>query len=52
MDKPDDSILKNDAEEVAASGGAPHTGLECPTCGDRFPSAEALEEHKPSHKIA
>jgi len=28
-------------------------GLECPTCGDRFPSRETLEEHsKEAHRLA
>lgn len=28
-------------------------GPECPTCGDRFPSKEALEEHtKEAHQLA
>jgi hypothetical protein len=27
-------------------------GLECPTCGDRFPSKETLEEHtKEAHQL-
>ncbi|TMF59482.1 MAG: C2H2-type zinc finger protein [Chloroflexi bacterium] len=53
MDKPDESTsLKGEGEKVAAAGGVERTGLECPTCGDRFPSADALEEHKPIHKIA
>lgn len=28
-------------------------GPECPTCGDRFPSQETLEEHtKEAHQLA
>lgn len=31
----------------------PDRGLECPTCGDRFPSRETLEEHsKGAHQLA
>ena len=26
--------------------------FECPTCGDRFPSQAALDEHLPEHKNA
>jgi hypothetical protein len=28
-------------------------GLECPTCGDRFPTRETLEEHtREAHRLA
>lgn len=28
-------------------------GLECPTCGDRFPSQETLDEHtRDEHNLA
>jgi len=37
-------------EEVLAGVGGVTSGLECPTCGDRFPTKEGLEEHLPTHK--
>jgi len=37
-------------EEVLAGAGGVTSGLECPTCGDRFPTKEGLEEHLPTHK--
>ena len=46
--EPDDA----DAEQALAGTGPLKDGLECPTCGDRFPSQAALEEHLPDHKIA
>ncbi len=40
-----------DPENVEAKPDA--KGLECPTCGDRFPSQETLEEHtKEAHQLA
>jgi hypothetical protein len=39
-----------DEEQALAGAGAVASGLECPTCGDRFPSKESLEEHLPTHK--
>ena len=39
-------------EQVAPDSGPVKTGLECPTCGDRFPSQAALDEHLPEHKNA
>ncbi len=39
-----------DENQVLAGAGAVTSGLECPTCGDRFPSKETLEEHLPTHK--
>jgi hypothetical protein len=40
----------SEENEVLAGAGSVTSGLECPTCGDRFPSKETLEEHLPSHK--
>ena len=34
-----------DGEKAAPGIGVPKGGLECPTCGDRFPSQAALDEH-------
>jgi hypothetical protein len=45
--EPDDAGA---AEEAAPGTGVPKTGFECPTCGDRFPSQDALDEHLPEHK--
>jgi hypothetical protein len=39
-----------DEDQALAGAGALTSGLECPTCGDRFPSKETLEEHLPTHK--
>ena len=39
-----------DEDQVLAGAGAVTSGLECPTCGARFPSKETLEEHLPTHK--
>jgi len=36
-------------EGVEAAAGVTG-GLECLTCGDRFPSQASLEEHVPTHK--
>jgi hypothetical protein len=41
--------LGDDGEKVIP--GTVARGLECPTCGDRFPSKQALDEHLPSHKV-
>jgi C2H2-type zinc finger protein len=39
-----------DEPEIEAKPDA--KGHECPTCGDRFPSQETLEEHtKEEHKL-
>ena len=48
----DESGKPKSADEDAALAGAGGVagGLECPTCGDRFPSKETLEEHLPTHK--
>jgi len=48
-----DALGKPDAaeeDEALAGAGGVTTRLECPTCGDRFPSKETLEEHLPTHK--
>jgi len=48
-----DALGKTDAaeeDEALAGAGGVTSGLECPTCGDRFPSKETLEEHLPTHK--
>ena len=48
-----DPLGKPDASEqdkALAGAGGVMSGLECPTCGDRFPSKETLEEHLPTHK--
>ncbi len=52
MDKPPVPLEPEDTDgEQAAPGiGVPKGGLECPTCGDRFPSQTALDEHLPEHK--
>jgi hypothetical protein len=39
-----------DEDTALAGAGGVTSGLECPTCGDRFPSKETLEEHLPTHK--
>jgi hypothetical protein len=39
-----------DENQALAGAGDVMSGLECPTCGDRFPSKETLEEHLPTHK--
>jgi hypothetical protein len=54
MDEPVSPIkpLGEVAEKAIPGAGALTGGLECPTCGDRFPSKEALDEHLPSHKVA
>ena len=46
MDAPDEA----DEDPALAGAGDVMSGLECPTCGDRFPSKETLEEHLPTHK--
>ena len=38
--------------QTEGATASPASGLECPTCGDRFPSQDALQEHLPSHKLA
>ena len=39
-------------EEPAADAQAVVKGPECPTCGDRFPSKETLQEHMDeAHKL-
>jgi hypothetical protein len=40
----------SEENEVLAGAGGVASGLECPTCGDRFPSQQTLEEHLPTHK--
>jgi hypothetical protein len=40
----------DDEDQALAGAGNVTSGLECPTCGDRFPSRETLEEHLPTHK--
>jgi hypothetical protein len=41
-----------DEREMEAKPDA-DKGLECPSCGDRFPSKETLEEHsKEAHQLA
>ena len=52
MDEIDESAKPKaaDEEKALAGAGAVSSGLECPTCGDRFPSKESLEEHLPTHK--
>jgi hypothetical protein len=49
MDAPGKPDVANQ-DEALAGAGAVTSGLECPTCGDRFPSKESLEEHLPTHK--
>jgi hypothetical protein len=44
--------MKPDEADIEAAGTSMPKGLECPTCGDRFPSQETLDEHLPEHKIA
>jgi hypothetical protein len=39
-----------DEEQALAGAGGVSGGFECPTCGDRFPSKDTLEEHLPTHK--
>jgi len=39
-----------DEDPVLAGAGSVSGGLECPTCGDRFPSQKTLDEHLPTHK--
>jgi len=40
-----------DDPEIEANRDA-NRGLECPSCGDRFPSKETLEEHtKEAHQL-
>jgi hypothetical protein len=49
----DPEAPKTGTDEEALAGATPSTGgLECPTCGDRFPSRESLEEHVPSHTVS
>ena len=48
-----DALGKRDAAEedkALARAGGVTSGLECPTCGDRFHAKETLEEHLPTHK--
>lgn len=49
MDDLDESGKPVEEKALAGAGGL-SGGLECPTCGDRFPSKETLEEHLPTHK--
>jgi hypothetical protein len=52
MDEVDPSSKPDAADEdqVLAGSGSVTGGLECPSCGDRFPSKETLREHLPTHK--
>ena len=49
LDTPRKPDTAGEDEALAGAGGVT-SGLECPTCGDRFPSKETLEEHLPTHK--
>ena len=52
MDNPSEPSTSKEPEAEQVAGAGPQTsGLECPTCGDRFPSKASLEEHLPSHKV-
>ncbi|TMD22481.1 MAG: C2H2-type zinc finger protein [Chloroflexi bacterium] len=49
LDAPRKPDTAGEDQALAGAGGVT-SGLECPTCGDRFPSKETLEEHLPTHK--
>ena len=49
LDAPGKPDAADEGQALAGAGGV-RSGLECPACGDRFPSKETLEEHLPTHK--